>query len=53
MQKSRRNFMGYMSILTIAGFSGMSLQASSFSYADNASIVEHHDIHTFDPDGWL
>jgi len=52
MNKSRRNFISYMSILGFAGVSGMSLQAYSFAPIGESLGHTRFDSE-FDPDGWL
>ncbi len=54
MDKSRRKFISYISILGIVGMSGLSLQAMEFN-ADEGVYVDHShlDDDAFDPDGWL
>ncbi len=51
MNKSRRNFIGYMSILGFAGVSGMSLQAATYTPIE--SIGHTRFDAEFDPEGWL
>ncbi len=60
MQKSRRNFIGYLSILGISSFTGFSLTSSPLQASPIPLKVNHfnndaHRIHddAFDPDGWL
>ena len=54
MDKSRRNFIGYMSVLGVVGFSGVPLQAKPakevfFTPVDTIDLSDD----AFDPDGWL
>jgi hypothetical protein len=49
--KARRNFITYMSILGFAGFTGVSLQASTLSTTE--SIGHTRLDASFDPEGWL
>ena len=51
MNKSRRNFISYMSILGIAGASGISLQAHTFNPVESLGHTRF-DVE-FDPEGWL
>ena len=55
MDKSRRNFIGYMSILGVVGLSGLPVYAkpagnTSFTPIDDG--IDRSDA-SFDPDGWL
>ncbi len=54
MNKSRRNFIGYMSVLGVVGFSGLPLEARAtkdtvFMPIDGIDRSNN----AFDPDGWL
>jgi hypothetical protein len=55
MNKSRRNFMGYMSVLGIIGFSGLPLQAKPIENSSFTPVGTGIDLSddAFDPDGWL
>jgi ABC-type Fe3+-siderophore transport system permease subunit len=53
MQKSRRNFMTYMSILGISSFAGFSLTASTQQASPISLSTSQIDNDAFDPDGWL
>ncbi len=52
MNKARRSFISYMSILGFAGVSGMSLQAYSFAPIGESLGHTRFDAE-FDPEGWL
>ena len=59
MDKSRRNFIGYVAILGVTSLSGLSLlqESSQDNFisptkgTDNEYIDVDHE--SFDPDGWL
>ncbi len=59
MDKSRRNFIGYVTILGVTSLSGLSLSPetsqdnfiSPTKGIDNTYINVDHE--SFDPDGWL
>lgn len=53
MDKARRMFMGYISILGIVGFSGISLQAQPLHVGVDEGVCEGYRDSEFDPDGWL
>ena len=53
IDRARRNFIHYLSILGIVGVSGISLQAQPLSIRENNDINIHPLDSEFDPDGWL
>ena len=54
MDRSRRKFIGFISVLGAASLSGISLIASE-GFAANGVYVDHSHVSNdaFDPDGWL
>ncbi len=52
MNRARRNFIRYVSVMGIISISGLSLHAMDF---DEGVYVDHSllDDDAFDPDGWL
>jgi len=57
MDKRRREFLGYLSILGVAGLTSTTpLGALTFDATKNSGVyVDHSHVHddNFDPDGWL
>ncbi len=56
MDTERRKFIGYVSILGVAGLGSISpLGAFSFGTSEDGVYVDHShvDDDAFDPDGWL
>ncbi len=56
MDTERRKFLGYVSILGVAGLGTISpLSAFSFDTSEDGVYVDHShvDDDAFDPDGWL
>ena len=52
MDKSRRNFIGYVTILGVTSLSGLSLSKENSKDTDNREHIDSH-YESFDPDGWL
>jgi riboflavin synthase alpha subunit len=51
INRARRNFMSYLSIMGFIGMSGISLQAQPLTINEEINI--HPLDSEFDPDGWL
>jgi hypothetical protein len=51
IDRARRSFMSYLSIMGFVGISGISLQAQPLPIDDTINI--HPLDSEFDPDGWL